>query len=44
MMFYAQVVGTHDASNPVKEGLGKPLLTCDVSLTNDALGRLMLVP
>lgn len=26
-----QVVGTHDASNPVKEDLGKPLLTCDVS-------------
>lgn len=27
-----QVVGTHDASNPIKEGLGKPLLTCDVSV------------
>lgn len=27
----AQVVGTHDASNPVKEGLGTPLITCDVS-------------
>lgn len=27
-----QVVGTHDASNPLKESLGKPILTCDVSL------------
>lgn len=26
-----QVVGTHDASNPVKEGKGTPILTCDVS-------------
>eukprot|EP00752_Nemacystus_decipiens_P004520 g4127.t1 len=25
-----EVVGTHDASNPVKEGKGTPLLTCDV--------------
>ncbi|CAB1114358.1 SOD [Ectocarpus sp. CCAP 1310/34] len=24
------VVGTHDASNPVKEGKGTPILTCDV--------------
>ena len=24
------VVGTHDASNPVREGLGQPLLTVDV--------------
>ncbi|CAN0092040.1 unnamed protein product, partial [Laminaria digitata] len=26
-----KVVGTHDASNPIKEDLGKPILTCDVS-------------
>ncbi|CAN0017215.1 unnamed protein product [Ascophyllum nodosum] len=25
-----KIVGTHDASNPVKEGLGVPLITCDV--------------
>jgi len=25
-----KVVGTHDAGNPLREGLGKPLLTCDV--------------
>ncbi|CAM9098440.1 unnamed protein product [Pylaiella littoralis] len=25
-----EVVGTHDASNPVKEGKGTPILTCDV--------------
>ncbi|CAM9555541.1 unnamed protein product [Discosporangium mesarthrocarpum] len=25
-----KVVGTHDASNPVKEELGTPILTCDV--------------
>lgn len=25
-----KVVGTHDASNPIKEGLGTPILTCDV--------------
>ncbi|CAM9887406.1 unnamed protein product [Phaeothamnion confervicola] len=24
------VVGTHDASNPLVEGKGKPLMTCDV--------------
>lgn len=27
-----QVVGTHDASNPIKENLGTPILTCDVSV------------
>eukprot|EP00953_Heterococcus_sp_UTEX-ZZ885_P042226 21475-Heterococcus_DN1.PRE.6 len=25
-----EVVATHDASNPIKEGKGKPLITCDV--------------
>lgn len=24
------IVSTHDASNPLKEGLGTPILTCDV--------------
>ena len=27
---HSQVVSTHDASNPVVEKLGKPLITCDV--------------
>jgi Fe-Mn family superoxide dismutase len=25
-----KVVGTHDASNPLKEGQGSPIITCDV--------------
>ena len=25
-----EVVDTHDASNPIRQGMGKPLLTCDV--------------
>ena len=38
-LFLCQVVGTHDASNPVKEGKGTPLLTCDVwvSAADDAI-------
>lgn len=32
-----QVVGTHDSSNPVVEGLGKPLLACDVRFSTSKI-------